>query len=125
MATARPVGKYDNGYSASPEWWAKLPDAIIVTVEQIEAIFHDMQHVGGEGVVRELELLEPAEVSLLTERRRHGPPGLEGGCAGAPGRNLVDGESVPSKTTMRLDAGRVLTIETPGGGGWGSRKNAK
>ena len=78
------------------------------------------QHVGGEGVVRELELLEPAEVSLLTERRRHGPPGLEGGGAGAPGRNLVDGESVPSKTTMRLDAGRVLTIETPGGGGWGS-----
>ena len=83
------------------------------------------QHVGGEGVVRELELLEPAEVSLLTERRRHGPPGLEGGCAGAPGRNLVDGESVPSKTTMRLDAGRVMTIETPGGGGWGSPKNAK
>ena len=42
MATTRPIGEHDNGYSAPPEWWDDIPDAIIVTVEQIEAIFHDM-----------------------------------------------------------------------------------
>jgi len=74
---------------------------------------------GGEGVVREFEALAPMEATLLTERRRHGPGGGAGGLDGAPGANLLNGQKLPSKTTMRLDAGDILRIETPGGGGWG------
>ena len=75
---------------------------------------------GGEGVVREFEALEPMEATLLTERRRHGPGGAAGGSPGAPGVNLVNGTAVPPKVTLRLAAGDVLRIETPGGGGWGT-----
>ncbi|MEM1125190.1 MAG: hydantoinase B/oxoprolinase family protein [Bacteroidota bacterium] len=82
------------------------------------------QHRGGDGVVREYLLLEPATVTLLTERRGRGPWGLAGGHDGAPGRNVLihpDGheETLPAKVTRRLDAGVRLRIETPGGGGWG------
>jgi N-methylhydantoinase B len=75
---------------------------------------------GGEGVVRELEALAPMEANLLTERRRHPPGGAAGGESGAPGRNVVRGESVAAKTAVRLATGDVLRIETPGGGGWGT-----
>ena len=74
---------------------------------------------GGDGVVREFEALAPMEATLLTERRRHGPAGAAGGLAGEVGRNLLNGESLPSKTALRLATGDVLRIETPGGGGWG------
>jgi N-methylhydantoinase B len=74
---------------------------------------------GGDGVVRELEVLEPADVSLLTERRRHAPQGAAGGENGRPGLNLVNGQPLPAKTNRRLSPGDVLRIETPGGGGWG------
>ncbi len=74
---------------------------------------------GGDGVVREFEALAPMEATLLSERRRHGPAGAAGGAAGEPGRNLLNGESLPSKTALRLATGDVLRIETPGGGGWG------
>ncbi|MET0938312.1 MAG: hydantoinase B/oxoprolinase family protein, partial [Gaiellaceae bacterium] len=74
---------------------------------------------GGEGVVRELRVLEDCRVSLLTERRKHVPAGREGGGDGAPGRNLVNGEELPAKVTRSLRAGDVLRIETPGGGGHG------
>jgi N-methylhydantoinase B len=77
---------------------------------------------GGDGVVREFEALEPMEATLLTERRRHGPAGAAGGADGAPGVNSLNGKRVPSKTTVRLDAGDVLRIETPGGGAWGKGK---
>jgi N-methylhydantoinase B len=76
-------------------------------------------HNGGEGVVREFEALEPMEVTLLTERRRHGPAGSTGGSDGQAGANRLNGLPVPSKTTLRLAAGDVLRIETPGGGGFG------
>jgi 5-oxoprolinase (ATP-hydrolysing) len=76
-------------------------------------------HAGGHGLVRELEFLEPVEVSLLTERRARPPFGLEGGEDGALGRNLVDGAPVPGRHRGRLKAGQRLRIETPGGGGWG------
>lgn len=76
-------------------------------------------HRGGDGVVKEIELLADADVTLLTERRARGPYGLRGGDAGAPGRNSVDGEPVLSKGTTRIPAGSRLKIETPGGGGWG------
>jgi N-methylhydantoinase B len=74
---------------------------------------------GGDGVVREFEALEPMEATLLTERRRHGPEGAAGGSPGTPGANLVNGAALAAKVTLRLDAGDVLRIETPGGGGWG------
>jgi N-methylhydantoinase B len=74
---------------------------------------------GGDGVIRELEALAEMEFSLLTERRRHGPPGAAGGAAGAPGLNLLDGEELPPKASGSLRPGRRLRIETPGGGGFG------
>ena len=74
---------------------------------------------GGDGVVRELEALEPMDYSLITERRRHSPPGAEGGEPGAPGRNLLNGEELPAKSAGSLRAGDRLRIETPGGGGHG------
>jgi N-methylhydantoinase B len=77
------------------------------------------RHRGGDGLVRQLRVLEPATLSLLTDRRRHAPQGLAGGGPGRPGRNLVNGDEVPGKTTRELEAGDVVTVETPGGGGFG------
>jgi N-methylhydantoinase B len=74
---------------------------------------------GGDGVIRELEALAPLHYSLITERRRHAPPGAEGGGDGAPGRNLLDGEELPPKAIGKLEKGQRLRIETPGGGGYG------
>src|SRR4051812_12080738 len=76
-------------------------------------------HRGGDGVVRELEALTEMRYSLLTERRRHPPPGACGGEPGACGRNLLDGEQLPAKARGMLRAGQRLRIETPGGGGYG------
>jgi N-methylhydantoinase B len=75
---------------------------------------------GGDGVVRELEALAPLSYSLITERRRHRPPGAEGGEPGQAGRNLLDGEELPAKAIGRLERGQRLRIETPGGGGHGN-----
>jgi len=77
------------------------------------------QWKGGDGVVREFEALAPMETTLLTERRRHGPTGGAGGQDGKAGANLLNGQRLASKITLRLAAGDVLRIETPGGGGWG------
>jgi N-methylhydantoinase B len=74
---------------------------------------------GGDGVVREVEALEEMTYSLITERRRHRPPGAAGGEPGAAGRNLVNGEEVPGKAAGTLRPGDRLRIETPGGGGHG------
>ena len=79
----------------------------------------DGAHRGGEGVVRELEALEPMRYSLITERRRHAPSGANGGEPGAPGANLVNGKEQPPKASGRLEPGDRLRIETPGGGGHG------
>jgi N-methylhydantoinase B len=76
-------------------------------------------HHGGDGVIRELEALAPLHYSLITERRRHAPPGAHGGEPGAPGRNLLDGKELPAKAIGRLYPGQRLRIETPGGGGDG------
>ncbi len=75
---------------------------------------------GGDGVVREFRVLEPCRLSLLTERRRHAPSGVKGGGDGKCGRNLLNGEELPPKVTRQLDTGDVITIETPGGGGYGT-----
>ena len=75
---------------------------------------------GGDGVVRELRVLEDCRLSIISERRAHAPQGERGGEPGAPGRNSVNGEPAGAKVTRDLAAGDVVTIETPGGGGWGS-----
>jgi N-methylhydantoinase B len=74
---------------------------------------------GGLGLERSLVVESAATVSLLTERRRHAPEGVAGGANGATGENLVDGEPVPAKTTVDVDAGTTVTVRTPGGGGFG------
>ena len=74
---------------------------------------------GGDGVVRELEVLQDCRLSLISERRDRAPQGERGGKPGMPGRNLLNGEALPAKTTRDLSAGDVVTIETPGGGGYG------
>jgi N-methylhydantoinase B len=77
------------------------------------------RHRGGEGLVRSIRVLEPASLSLLTDRRRHAPQGLRGGGPGTPGENRVGGTVLGAKAGVELAAGDVVTIRTPGGGGWG------
>jgi N-methylhydantoinase B len=76
-------------------------------------------HRGGDGVVRELRALEDCRLSILSERRALAPRGAAGGEDGAPGHNQLNGRELPAKVTTDLHAGDVLTIETPGGGGYG------
>lgn len=76
-------------------------------------------HRGGDGIMRRYRALAPCTATLLTERRRHAPRGASGGGDGACGRNLLNGEPLPAKCRVQLRAGDVVTIETPGGGGWG------
>jgi N-methylhydantoinase B len=82
------------------------------------------RHPGGRGLVREIELLAGAQVSLLTDRRTRGPYGLQGGTSGQPGANRLvrDGveEHLPGKLCRICPAGTVLRLRTPGGGGWGA-----
>ncbi|MGH9407795.1 MAG: hydantoinase B/oxoprolinase family protein [Terriglobia bacterium] len=80
---------------------------------------------GGDGLVREIELFAPAQITILSDRRRIPPYGLAGGEPGARGRSVLihpDGtsEELPGKCNFRARAGDVLRIETPGGGGWGA-----
>ncbi|MBH23839.1 MAG: 5-oxoprolinase [Myxococcales bacterium] len=79
---------------------------------------------GGRGVERVYAFTEAAQVTLLTERRSHAPYGLNGGKDGTRGRNtlLSQGEerALPAKVTLEVEPGDTLTVETPGGGGWGS-----
>ena len=79
------------------------------------------RHRGGDGVVREIEALEPCRASILSDRRDHAPAGSRGGEPGRAGRNFLNGNALPSKTTVDLESGDVLRLETPGGGGWGRR----
>lgn len=80
-------------------------------------------HRGGDGLVREIEILGDAQVTMLSERRTLPPWGLNGGSPGAPGVTtaIVDGreETLPGKFTRRMRARSRLRVESPGGGGWG------
>jgi len=76
-------------------------------------------HRGGDGIVRELRVLEDCRLSVLAERRARAPRGARGGADGTRGRTLVNGEDQPAKVTRQLRAGDVVRIETPGGGGYG------
>jgi N-methylhydantoinase B len=77
-------------------------------------------HRGGDGVVRELQALEACRFSVVSERRAHAPRGVAGGANGLPGRNLLNREELPAKASGGLAPGDVVTIETPGGGGYGA-----
>ncbi len=84
------------------------------------------KHRGGDGIVRELEMLTDAQVTMLSDRRKTRPYGLAGGEDGASGRTTIlrgDGseEELPSKGSTRLRRGERVRVETPGGGGWGIR----
>ena len=80
----------------------------------------DGRQRGGDGVVRELEALERCRVSIISERRAHAPAGARGGSSGSRGRNLLNGSELPAKVTLDVSVGDVITIETPGGGGFGA-----
>jgi N-methylhydantoinase B len=74
---------------------------------------------GGDGLLREFEFLRPATLTLLSERRRHAPPGLAGGGAGKPGINSLNEQVLTAKLSVQVQTGDRLTVATPGGGGWG------
>lgn len=86
------------------------------------------QWPGGDGAVRRLRFTEKVELTLLTQHRKSGPYGLKGGQAGAPGVDRIqragaaakDGTTVPGAATQTMHPGDRLTVETPGGGGWGT-----
>jgi len=79
----------------------------------------DGRHRGGLGIERAVTVQTDATVSLLTERRRTAPAGVDGGEDGEPGENRIDGEVVPAKVSREVDAGTTVSIRTPGGGGHG------
>ena len=84
---------------------------------------------GGDGVIREIELLVPMQVGMLSDRRRFGPYGLAGGAAGKTGKNEVitasRSKTVPAKGSFYAPAGAIVRIESPGGGGWGKHQRMK
>ena len=84
---------------------------------------------GGDGIVREIELLTRTQVGLLCDRRKFAPYGLAGGKPGAKGKNelIVNDRTrpLPSKCSFYVPAGAVVRVETPGGGGWGKGKSKK
>jgi N-methylhydantoinase B len=79
---------------------------------------------GGRGLIRDFHFLTEVEVSLLSDRRRHAPYGLHGGCPGAPGENVLltaaGEQKLPGKINLSLPPVSRLSLRTPGGGGWGS-----
>jgi N-methylhydantoinase B len=81
----------------------------------------DGKHRGGDGIVRSVRALEAANLSLLTDRRRHEPAGVNGAGRGKSGENRLGDERLPAKTSRQLEAEEVVTVRTPGGGGWNPR----
>ena len=78
------------------------------------------KHRGGDGVIREIETLVPARMSLLADRRKRGPYGLHGGGDGEVGCNEINDSEIRGKSSHQLKAGDRIRLETPGGGGWGN-----
>ena len=86
------------------------------------------QYRGGDGVIREMEFLAPARVTLMSERRRRPPPGYHGGHHGEPGENMllrggVEEVQLAGKEVIDVSAGDVVRVSTPGAGGWGAPDN--
>ena len=87
------------------------------------------QFKGGDGIVREIELLARTQVGLLGDRRKRGPYGLAGGQPGRPGKNTLmrggKSQQLSGKCAFFAESGTILRIETPGGGGWGTLRQSK
>ena len=83
------------------------------------------RHKGGDGIIREIEMLTDAQVAILSDRRDRGPYGLAGGDDGKTGENRLISEGkvrkLPAKCTVQTRQGDVISIHTPGGGGWGKK----
>jgi len=91
-------------------------------VERYELLYGsggEGEHRGGDGIERSVRVLEPASLSLLSDRRRHPPRGANGGEPGRVGQNLLNDEELPPKVVRELEEGDVVTVRTPGGGGYG------
>ncbi len=91
-------------------------------VERYELVYGsggEGEHRGGDGIVRSVRVLEPASLSLLSDRRRHPPQGMSGGEPGKVGENLLNERKLPPKASRELRKGDVVTVKTPGGGGYG------
>jgi len=86
------------------------------------------RYLGGDGIIREIELLAPTQVGLLCDRRRRGPYGLAGGQEGTPGKNTIERNGkkreLHGKCSLFAESGSILGIETPGGGGWGKPRRS-
>ena len=84
------------------------------------------RHNGGHGIIRDYEFFQPATVSILSDRRKHAPYGLKGGKKGQVGQNTLISKGrkhrLPSKTTINVSSGDIVSIHTPGGGGYGKQK---
>ncbi len=76
-------------------------------------------HRGGDGIIKEIQVLTDCTMSIISERRKIAPTGLFGGLDGKKGVNLLNGEEIPGKCTLNLKKGDIITIKTPGGGGYG------
>jgi len=86
------------------------------------------RYLGGDGIIREIELLAPTQVGLLCDRRRRGPYGLAGGQEGTPGKNTIERNGkkreLHGKCSLFAESGSILGIVTPGGGGWGKPRRS-
>jgi N-methylhydantoinase B len=107
-----------------PDEGSAFPDNRQLTTDNFLPSGGAGKHRGGDGIVREIEVLTDVTVTILSDRRKFRPYGLAGGAPGAPGRTVIlraDGstELMPSKGSTRLRRGERVRIETPGGGGWG------
>ena len=85
----------------------------------------DGKFKGGDGVIREVEFLSSARVTLMSERRKLPPPGYHGGHHGEPGENVLfrggyEEVTLAGKELVDVEAGDVISIRTPGAGGWGA-----
>jgi N-methylhydantoinase B len=91
-------------------------------VERYELLYDsggDGEHRGGDGIERSVKVSNRRASPSSTDRRRHSPRGVEGGEPGEVGQNLLNGEELPPKTSHDLEEGDVVTVRTPGGGGYG------
>lgn len=79
---------------------------------------------GGDGIIRSLEALTDCQITILSERRKYAPYGLSGGHNGKKGMNTLftrgRRKKLPGKVFVTLSRGDIISIETPGGGGWGA-----
>jgi N-methylhydantoinase B len=80
---------------------------------------------GGDGIIRDTQLLGAGEITILSDRRTRGPYGLQGGEPGQPGQNVLIGpdgaeREMPSKFNVWVEAGTTISVRSPGGGGYGS-----